>query len=80
MVTVHYAFGFRFVIFANDHTPPHVHVFGHGGEAKIDLAADGGAHVTWERNISRADLRRILIEARDHHQAPQEAWRRMHGG
>jgi uncharacterized protein DUF2442/uncharacterized protein DUF4160 len=31
MVTVHRAYGFRFVIFANDHSPPHVHVFGQGG-------------------------------------------------
>jgi uncharacterized protein DUF4160 len=37
MVTAHRAFGFRFVIFANDHGPPHVHVFGQGGEAKIVL-------------------------------------------
>jgi hypothetical protein len=35
MVTVHRAHGFQFAIFVNDHSPPHVHVFGKGGEAKI---------------------------------------------
>jgi hypothetical protein len=49
MVTVHHAFGFRFVIFANDHAPPHFHVFWHGGEAKIDLSNDGGAIISWEK-------------------------------
>jgi hypothetical protein len=33
--------GLRVVIYANDHTPAHVHVFG-DGEAKIDLAGSGG--------------------------------------
>ncbi|HTW71301.1 MAG TPA: DUF4160 domain-containing protein [Acetobacteraceae bacterium] len=41
MVTVLRAHGLRVVIFANDHLPAHVHVFG-DGEAKIDLCgADG---------------------------------------
>ncbi len=40
MVTVHDAFEFRFVVFVNDHDPPYEHVFGQGGEAKIDLLAN----------------------------------------
>jgi hypothetical protein len=44
-VTVHRAHGFRFVIFTNDHAPPHVHVFGQGGEAKIVLEGRG---LHWE--------------------------------
>jgi len=53
MVTVHHAFGFRFVMFVNDHDPPHVHVFGQGGEAKIDLLANGTAVLAWVRGVSR---------------------------
>ena len=45
MVTVHRAHGFRFVIFPNDHNPPHVHVFGQGGEAKIVLEGPDGIRV-----------------------------------
>jgi len=67
MVTVHHAFGFRFVMFVNDHDPPHVHVFGHGAEAKIDLLANGAAVLTWVRGMSRADQRRSLAEARSRH-------------
>ncbi len=38
MVTVLRAHGLRVVIYANDHRPAHVHVFG-DGEAKIVSAA-----------------------------------------
>jgi hypothetical protein len=80
MVTVHHAFGFRFVMFVNDHDPPHVHVFGQGGEAKIDLLGDGAAVVAWVRRISRADQRRLLAEVRSRHAIPVNAWRTIHGG
>ncbi len=79
MVTVHRAHGFQFTIFANDHAPPHIHVFGQGGEAKIDLLPGGDVVVTWTNGIARADLRRILAEARDQHKMLSRAWERMHG-
>lgn len=79
MVTVHRAFGFRFVIFANDHAPPHVHMFGNGGEAKMELADDGTVSVTWSVGISRADLRRLMTEARARHRALFAAWKKLHG-
>ena len=80
MVTVHHAFGFRFVIFVNDHDPPHVHVFGHGGEAKIDLLASGAAVLAWVRGMSRADQRRLVAEARLRHAILLSEWRTIHGG
>jgi len=52
MVTVHRAYGFRFVIFSNDHSPAHVHVCGQGGEAKIVLAGPGGIRLDWVTGIS----------------------------
>jgi Domain of unknown function (DUF4160) len=63
MVTVHRAFGFRFVIFPNDHSPPHVHVFGHGGEGKIALEEPSGIRLDWVAGISRGDLRKVMQEA-----------------
>jgi hypothetical protein len=47
MITVHRAYGFRFVIFPNDHRPPHVHVFGQGGEARIVLEGRNGIELDW---------------------------------
>lgn len=79
MVTVHRAFGFRFVIFANDHSPPHVHVVGHGGEAKITLHGQLGVDLDWSVGIAAADLRRLLQEARREREQLLEGWRRIHG-
>ncbi len=79
MVTVHRAFGFRFVIFVNDHAPPHVHVFGQGGEAKIELAAGGDVTVDWAHGIARTNLRRLLLEARMRRARLLEAWEAIHG-
>ena len=42
MVTVLRAYGLRVVVFANDHKPAHVHIFG-DGEAKINLRGAYGA-------------------------------------
>jgi hypothetical protein len=61
-VTVHRAYGFRFVIFPNDHSPPRVHVFGQGGEAKIILEGSGGIRLDWVAGIGRGDPRRVMQE------------------
>jgi hypothetical protein len=78
MVTVHRAHGFRFVIFSNDHSPAHVHVFGQGGEAKIILEGQGGIRLDWFVGISRADLRRVLQEVQRERERLIAMWRRIH--
>ena len=42
MPTVHRAGNLRFVVFLDDHGPPHVHVFATGGEAKLLLGTPDG--------------------------------------
>lgn len=78
MVTVHRAYGFRFVIFSNDHNPPHVHVFGQGGEARIVLEGPRGIRLDWVAGIGRGDLRRVMQEAKRERQRLIAAWRRIH--
>jgi len=46
MVTVHRAFGYRFVIYTNDHEPAHVHVVGKGCEAKISCQGMKGCRLS----------------------------------
>lgn len=79
MVTVHRAFGFRFVIFTNDHSPPHVHVFGAGGEAKITLEGPTGLALDWVIGISHADMRRIMREVERERARLIAEWRKIHG-
>ena len=78
MVTVGRAFGYRFVIYSNDHGPPHVHVVGNGGEARILLGHDD---VTLDEvwGIGRNDMRKLLEEARLHRADFLKAWRDVHG-
>ena len=78
MVTVYRAYGFRFVIFPNDHSPPHVHVFGQGGEAKIVLEGPGGIRLDWVAGISRGDLRRVMQEVQRERERLIAMWRRIH--
>ena len=60
MVTVLRAEGLRVVIYANDHAPAHVHVFG-DGEAKINLVGDQGAPaLVWADNMTRGEVRRSM--------------------
>jgi hypothetical protein len=48
------------VIYANDHDPAHVHVFG-DGEAKINLLGiDGSPLLIWADGMSRGKVRRAM--------------------
>ena len=79
MVTVHRAFGFRFVIFTNDHGPPHVHVFGPEGEAKIMLEGPQGPTLDRVAGIGRLEMRRVMKEAARERDRLIAEWRRIHG-
>ena len=80
MPTVHRAGNLRFVVFLDDHGPPHVHVFAPGGEAKLLLGdADGRPALVWARGMDRGDLRRAMTETLSHRGKLLLAWRRVHG-
>jgi len=76
MPTVHRAFGLRFVIFTNDHDPPHVHVFGPRAEAWIGLEP---LQLVWSAGFKASELRRIIVEAAREQGRLMEAWNRIHG-
>lgn len=78
MVTVHRAFGFRFVIYGNDHSPPHLHLVGQGGEAKVVLLDGGGVMLDWSVGIAKGDLRRLLQEVASHHADLYARWESIH--
>lgn len=79
MVVVHRAFGFRFVIYTQDHEPAHVHITG-AGQAKINLLGRAGQpELVYSFGISRADLRRILREVVAEQAWLLKEWERIHG-
>lgn len=79
MVVVHRAFGFRFVIYTQDHDPAHVHITG-PGQAKVNLVgASGRPELVYSIGIKRSDLRRIMGEIESERQRLLEQWERIHG-
>jgi hypothetical protein len=78
MITVHRAYGFRFVIFPNYHSPPHVHVLGQGGEAKIVLEESGGIRLDWVVGVGRGDVRKVMQEVEREQTRLLAMWRLMH--
>jgi hypothetical protein len=72
MPTVLRKYGFRFHFFGADMTePPHIHVTGHGGGAKIWLNPIELVHA---EGFKTGDLRRILEVANEHRDQLLEAW------
>lgn len=76
MITVLKAHGCRYVIFTNDHDPPHVHVFGQGAEAKLSL--DPVALLS-SVGFKKSDLKRILNEVQAQRELLIEKWNEIHG-
>lgn len=72
--------GLRFVIWPNDHDPPHVHVFSADAEAKIALGACGESPRLLEnRRMTRADLAVALDGALEHQAMLLQRWSEIHG-
>jgi hypothetical protein len=68
--------GFEFVIYFDDHNPPHVHVFRVGGEAKVELDPVIVVGV-WRMNRKDArDAKRLTIE---HQVYLLDRWREING-
>mgnify|MGYP000432087216 CR=1 FL=1 len=79
MSTVLRGSGFRVVIYANDHNPAHVHVFG-SGEAKVNLmGTDGRPQLIWAFGMKVAEVRKAMHLVDDHQVLLLEAWDRIHG-
>ncbi len=79
MVTVLRAHGLRVVIYANDHRPAHVHVFG-DGEAKIDLlGADGAPDLVWADGMTRGEVRRAMRLVAEQRAFPLARWEDIYG-
>ena len=79
MVTVLRAHGLRVVIYANDHRPAHVHVFG-DGEAKIDLLGpDGTPALVWADGMTRGEVRRAMRIVVEQQAFLLARWEDIHG-
>ncbi len=79
MVAAFRAHGLRVVVFANDHEPAHVHVFGDGA-AKINLLGiGGGPELIWAQEMIRAEVRRAVRIVGEPQVLLLARWRDIHG-
>jgi hypothetical protein len=71
--------GLRVVIYTDDHSPPHAHVFG-DGETKIALAGiDGAPEVARVVGAKLPESRRALEIVREKRSYLLERWNEIHG-
>ena len=68
--------GPRFVIYLEDHPPPHVHVKGRGHNAEIEF---DGPTVIWNRGFARNELKRALDAIDSRLDELTQAWIAIHG-
>ena len=72
--------GLRYVIWPNDHDPPHVHVFSADAEAKIELGQpDGHPRLIENRHMKRSDLSKALKDVFENRSLLMEKWREIRG-
>ena len=80
MPTALRAHGLRFVIWPNDHGPPHLHVYSADAEATILLGEPGGYPGLLEnRRMGRRDVARALQAVLEHQSMFLRRWREIHG-
>lgn len=79
MPTVLRVHGLRFVIWPNDHAPPHVHVFSADAEATIGLGEpDGYPRLIENRRMRRNDVTKALQVVVEHRSMLRRRWSEIH--
>ncbi len=76
MPTVLYINGFRFIIWPDDHEPPHIHVFKGDGEAKVSIDKPRLVLVI---GLSKQEARFILNTVIEHQKTLLKEWEKIHG-
>lgn len=76
MPTIYRDGALRFVIYTEDHPPPHVHVIAPDGRAKIGL--DDAALLS-VRSLSLRDRKRALDIVTSHQATFMREWKKLHG-
>jgi len=72
--------GLRFVLWSNDHAPPHIHVFSAEAEARIELGElNGYPRLIENRRMNKSDLAKALKGVFEHRSMLLQKWNEIHG-
>lgn len=79
MVTIHREAGLRFVIYTDDHPPPHVHVIG-DGTMKVEIVGPDGLPLAVNAiGMKQNDRRKAMDVVREYQEIFLDRWREIHG-
>ena len=80
MPTVLRAAGLRFIIWPDDHLPPHVHAFGAEGSAKIAIGSSSTPpRLMAVTGLSRKQVAEALRAVAANRKSMLDIWERIHG-
>jgi len=79
MVTVHREAGLRFIIFSDDHPPPHVHVVGDGKAKFVIAGTNGDPELAYNDGLKAGDLRKAMRIVAERQATLIERWKDYHG-
>lgn len=68
--------GFRFMIYTEDHPPPHVHIWYQGNEAIIEIESSFARD---KSGFNRRELARALTILEQYREVLLSEWRKIHG-
>ena len=80
MPTILFINGFRFIIWPDDHEPPHIHVFKGDGEAKVNIGnyKQAPAFITIH-GLTKREAKLIWRVITLHQEELLAAWEKIHG-
>jgi hypothetical protein len=68
------------MIFTNDHTPSHVHIFKAGTEVVINLGAGtAGPEIREVNGMTKGNVKKAVRLVEENLESLREEWRRIHG-
>lgn len=80
MPTIYRKDGFEILIYTNDHTPSHVHVFKAEGEVVINLGNENTPpQIRDNIYMNKKDERKALLIVAENQELFLAHWRRIHG-
>ncbi len=79
MVTVHREAGLRFIIFKDDHPPPHVHVVGDGKAKIVIFGTEGDPELVYTDGLKAGDVRKAMRIVAEQQAMLMKRWEDYHG-
>ena len=80
MPTILFINGFQFIIWPDDHEPPHVHAFKGDGQAKVQIGnSEQAPTLVAIYGLTKREAKFIWGVVAEHQEKLLDAWEKIHG-